>query len=105
MAEPVTTNAEANIWERVGGLEGGTITALAAAYHSGGCRLLAGTMSGVFISDDDGDSWQPFLDLETEPGEYSYPALIQGSDGDLHMTYTWQRRRVKYVRVALADVP
>lgn len=57
------------------------------------------------ISNDDGDSWQRFLDLETEPGEYSYPALIQGSNGDLHMTYTWKRRRIKYVRVPLADLP
>ena len=29
-----------------------------------------------------------FETLESEPGEYSYPALIQGGYGDLHITYT-----------------
>jgi predicted neuraminidase len=52
-----------------------------------------------------GRTWTRFLDLETEPGEYSYPAIIQGSVGDLHMTYTWRRERVRYVRVPLAKVP
>ncbi len=63
------------------------------------------TPLNLAVSNDDGDSWQPFLELETQPGEYSYPALIQVSDGDLHMTYTWKRRRIKYVRLPLAEVP
>jgi hypothetical protein len=37
----------------------------------------------------DGERWTMFHTLESEPGEYSYPALIQGSDGqsphDLHL--------------------
>lgn len=53
----------------------------------------------------DGESFKMFLAIEEEPGEYSYPALIQGADGDLHMTYTWKRQKIKYVRVPLADVP
>lgn len=53
----------------------------------------------------DGERFQMFQALETEPGEFSYPALIQGSDGDLHMTYTWNRKKIRYVRVPLADVP
>ena len=35
--------------------------------------------------------------LESEPGEYSYPAVIQGADGLVHITYTWRRRRIKHV--------
>ena len=35
--------------------------------------------------------------LETEPGEYSYPAIIQGNDGKVHITYTWKRQRIKHV--------
>ena len=35
--------------------------------------------------------------LESEPGEYSYPAVIQTSDGLVHVTYTWKRQRIKHV--------
>src|SRR5436190_554452 len=51
----------------------------------------------------DGEHFEMFRVLEREPGEYSYPALIQGSNGDLHMTYTWNRKRICYVRVPLTD--
>jgi predicted neuraminidase len=53
----------------------------------------------------DGEHFRMFQTLEDQPGEYSYPALIQGSEGDLHITYTWNRKRIRYVRVPLADVP
>jgi predicted neuraminidase len=53
----------------------------------------------------DGDHWTEFHALETEPGEYSYPAMIQASDGGLHITYTWRRERIKYVNWPLAAIP
>jgi predicted neuraminidase len=53
----------------------------------------------------DGERWNMFHTLEPEPGEYSYPAIVQGSDGSLHMTYTWKRQKIKYVRVGLDKVP
>jgi predicted neuraminidase len=46
-----------------------------------------------------------FRTLESEPGEYSYPALIQGRDGDLHLTYTWDRKRIKYQRIPISEIP
>ncbi|MBS3771100.1 MAG: exo-alpha-sialidase [Bacteroidales bacterium] len=45
----------------------------------------------------DGKSWKNILTLEDESGEYSYPAVIQASDGRVHITYTWKRKRVKHV--------
>jgi len=45
----------------------------------------------------DGRAWKAALVLESEPGEYSYPAVIQTADGLVHVSYTWQRRRVKHV--------
>ncbi|HUR44284.1 MAG TPA: sialidase family protein [Candidatus Saccharimonadales bacterium] len=46
----------------------------------------------------DGKSWKAGPVLETEPpGEYSYPAIIQTSDGLVHATYTWKRQRIKHV--------
>ena len=52
----------------------------------------------IAISEDGGDTWQAeALILENEPGEFSYPAMIVGEDGNLHATYTWNRERIKYV--------
>ena len=48
----------------------------------------------------DGKTWEAALVLEDEPKmEFSYPAIIQTSDGLVHLTYTWKRQRVKHVVV------
>ncbi|PYQ72853.1 MAG: sialidase [Acidobacteria bacterium] len=47
----------------------------------------------------DGRSWDAALVLEREPGEYSYPAVIQTADGHAHITYTWRRQRIKHVAI------
>ena len=41
----------------------------------------------------DGVNWQAALVLEDQPGEYSYPAVIQTRDGLVHITYTWKREK------------
>lgn len=46
---------------------------------------------------NDGKTWQPVVILESESGEYSYPAVIQTADGLVHITYTWKRQKVKHV--------
>jgi predicted neuraminidase len=45
----------------------------------------------------DGKTWEAARVLESEPGEYSYPAVIQSADGRVHITYTWKRQRIKHV--------
>lgn len=45
----------------------------------------------------DGKTWESSVVLESEPGEYSYPAVIQAPDGLVHITYTWKRERIKHV--------
>lgn len=56
------------------------------------------TPLNVAVSND-GKAWQAALVLENEPGEYSYPAVIQTADGNVHITYTWKRKRIRHVAI------
>ncbi len=48
---------------------------------------------------DEGRSWEAPLVLESNPGEYSYPCVIQTSDGRIHITYTFRRYTIKHVEL------
>lgn len=47
----------------------------------------------------DGKTWEAALVLEKDPGEYSYPAIIQTADGMVHITYTWKRVKVRHLMI------
>ncbi len=51
----------------------------------------------ISVSRDNGASWDGVYELEDQPGEYSYPSIMQGSGGDFHIVYTYNRTRIKYV--------
>jgi predicted neuraminidase len=46
---------------------------------------------------DDGEHWQAAMVVEQGKGEFSYPAIIQTSDGLAHATYTWRRQTVRHL--------
>jgi len=54
------------------------------------------TPLNIGISEDDGKNWK-IWDLETEEGEYSYPSVIQSSDGLIHLVYTYKRETIKHI--------
>ena len=61
----------------------------------------------VAISDD-GINWSAALVLEDDPDApsgFAYPAVIQTSDGLVHITYTWERKRIKHVVIDPKNLP
>lgn len=51
-------------------------------------------------SSADGKQWKQVCLLENaEEGEFSYPAIIQTSDGKVHITYTYLKESIKHVTI------
>ncbi|MDB6454564.1 sialidase family protein [Falsirhodobacter sp. 20TX0035] len=83
---------------------------------TGGCVPVWGVRRapvGVCLSADGGRTFPDRLIVEDGPGtctsndstdgrnkEMSYPWLLEGPDGTLHITYTYHRRAIKYVRLS-----
>ena len=60
------------------------------------------TPLSLFESTDSGDTFVRLFDLETEPGEYSYPAVI--TDGKyLYGCYTWKREKMVFFQCDLTE--
>ncbi|MCX7413733.1 MAG: exo-alpha-sialidase [Planctomycetia bacterium] len=64
----------------------------------------ARTPLNIAVSSD-GRTWTPAVTLETEPGEFSYPAIIQAADGKVHVTYTWNRKKIAHAVIDPAKLP
>lgn len=60
---------------------------------------LARTPLSIARSLDEGRTWETPLHLESNPGEYSYPCVIESGDGRIHITYTFRRYSIKHVEL------
>lgn len=69
--------------------------ALALVFNPVAGNWAARTPLRLALSFDNGLTWPRTLDLETEPGEYSYPAIIPTAVG-MAITYTWKRERIAF---------
>ncbi len=50
----------------------------------------------------DGENWKDIYTLENHlKGEYSYPAIIQDKKGNIHLSYTAERKNITYVKLKL----
>jgi len=62
----------------------------------------------LFVSHDEGQTWKPGHVLDFDPEEtnrYSYPCVIQGKDGMLHITYSYslEKERTKSIKHVCLD--
>jgi predicted neuraminidase len=57
----------------------------------------------IAVSRDQGRTWRTGAVIEeAQHKEYSYPNLVEDRRGRIHLTYTWQRERIKHVSFNLA---
>lgn len=72
-------------------------------------ETISGTPKGLrtplslAVSEDDGKTWKEIVVLEDSPiSQYSYPSVIQGKNGKVHVVYTWRRNRISYKEIDLS---
>jgi alpha-L-rhamnosidase len=47
---------------------------------------------------DNGKDWYTSLVIQDEPGaEFSYPYILQTTDGLVHIVYTWKRKKIRHL--------
>ena len=73
------------------------------------CNPVAGnwaarTPLSLLLSGDNGRSWPERVEIETGPGEFSYPSIIEAEAG-LGISYTWNRRRIAVATIASDALP
>jgi predicted neuraminidase len=71
--------------------DGGYLGVINDSYHGRGNLTLV-------LSRDNGKTWRRIKALEDKPGkEYSYPSINRSASGLYHITYTYERKRIKHV--------
>lgn len=55
------------------------------------------TPLSLAVSQDDGETFQKVVDLESGPGGFSYPAILQSRDGLVHVVYTYNRKTIRHL--------
>jgi predicted neuraminidase len=58
----------------------------------------------LLFSADDGTTWNERVDVETDEGEFSYPAIIDAGDA-LHLCYTANRTNIVHRHIDVAVAP
>ena len=53
----------------------------------------------IALSTDEGHTWGEPIRLESNPGEYSYPSVLETSDGKIHIIYTFRRYSIKHLEM------
>jgi predicted neuraminidase len=77
--------------DMIGLQDGGYLGVINDSYHSRGNLTLV-------LSRDGGRTWRPIKVLEDRPGrEFSYPSINRSSSGLYHVTYTYERKRIRHV--------
>lgn len=54
----------------------------------------------LFVSADEGKTWQVSRTVAESPAgdaEFSYPALLQGRDGRIHLAFSWLRQGIRHL--------
>lgn len=76
---------------------------LKSGYHLLICNpIKKGRNKISLFGSTDGITWEELLVLEDESeGEFSYPALIEAQDGTVHLSYTYNRVKVKHLQLKI----
>jgi predicted neuraminidase len=63
------------------------------------------TPLSLLVSEDNGGTWPLRVDVETGPGEYSYPSVIQSADELVHVVYTYRRVQIRHLVLHPDELP
>ena len=78
------------------------LPSLSEYWYAGFVLQKKGRNKLVLLGSNDGLNWEELLVLENEQsGEFSYPAIIQAKDGTVHLSYTFNREKIKYIHLGL----